>query len=56
MPCSDTSVSLGGSSVVSEWITSRDGGVSVLCGMDPVDVAHIVTRKTGDQGRVSDPG
>lgn len=45
-----------GSSVVSESrkvsITSRDGGVCILCGMDPVDVAHIVARKSGDQGRV----
>lgn len=47
-----------GSSVVSESrkvsITSRDGGVCILCGMDPVDVAHIVARKSGDQGRVSE--
>ncbi|KAM6503830.1 hypothetical protein JOM56_000773 [Amanita muscaria] len=45
-----------GSSAVSESqkvsITSRDGGVCILCGMDPIDVAHIVARKSGDQGRV----
>ena len=38
-----------GSSAISETrrsnITLRDGGLCVLCGEDPVDVAHIVARK-----------
>lgn len=46
-----------GSSVISEsrraGVNSRDGGLCVLCGMDPVDVAHIIARKAGDQGQVS---
>jgi len=46
-----------GSSVISEIrkssVVSRDGGLCVLCGMDPIDVAHIVARKSGDPGRVS---
>ena len=49
-----------GSSAISESrrasVSSRDGGLCVLCGMDPVDVAHIVARKSGDHRRVSDTG
>jgi hypothetical protein len=30
----------------------RDGGLCVLCGDDPIDVAHIVARKAGDIGQV----
>ena len=50
-----------GSSTISESrrisvLNSRDGGLCVLCGMDPVDVGHDVTRKSGDQGRVSETG
>ncbi len=45
------------SSAVSESqraiITSRDGGLCILCGMDPVNVAHIVAPRSGDQSRVS---
>ena len=45
-----------GSSVISESrrasIKSRDGGLCVLCGMDPVEVAHIVARKSADHRRV----
>jgi hypothetical protein len=47
-----------GSSAISESrklsIISRDGGLCVLCGMDPVGVAHIVARNSGDHGRVSE--
>jgi len=46
-----------GSSVISEErrsnIAIRDGGLCVLCGEDPVDVAHIVARKAGDTGQVA---
>jgi hypothetical protein len=53
-------VSVDGSSAISESrkasVTSRDGGLCVLCGMDPVDVAHIVARKSGDHHRVSEAG
>lgn len=46
-----------GSSAISETrrsnISIRDGGVCVLCGEDPVDVAHIVARKAGDTGQVA---
>lgn len=34
----------------------RDGGVCVLCGDDPIDVAHIVTQETGDVGQVNEIG
>lgn len=51
-------LSIDGSSLVSESrkasVFSRDGGLCVLCGMDPTDVAHIVARKAGDQNRVSE--
>ena len=46
-----------GSSVISESkranVSVRDGGLCVLCGDDPIDVAHIVARKSGDIGQVS---
>ena len=46
-----------GSSVLSETkrsnVSLRDGGLCVLCGDDPVDVAHIVARKSGDVSQVS---
>ena len=49
-----------GSSAISESrrisVNSRDGGLCVLCGMDPVDVGHVVARKSGDQGQVSETG
>jgi hypothetical protein len=50
-----------GSSAISESrrisvLNSRDGGLCVLCGTDPVDVGHVVARKFGDQGRVSETG
>ena len=35
----------GSSAVYESWkdnVISRDGGLCILCGMDPVDVAHIV--------------
>ena len=35
-------------------IHSRDGGLCVLCGMDPVDVGHIIARNSGDQDKVSE--
>ena len=48
-----------GSSAISETkrsnVTLRDGGLCVLCGEDPVDVAHIVAQKAGDPGQVSGP-
>lgn len=48
------------SSVISETrrtnIQLRDGGVCVLCGDDPTDVVHIVARKAGDVGQVSETG
>jgi hypothetical protein len=51
---------LDGSSAVSESrkasVTSRDGGLCVLRGMDPVDVAHIVARKSGEHSEVSETG
>jgi hypothetical protein len=47
-----------GSSILSETrktsVTSRDGGLCILCGIDLVDVAHIVARKAGDSGQVSE--
>ena len=33
-------------------MTSRDGGLCVLCGVGPVDIAHIVARKSGDPAHV----
>jgi hypothetical protein len=46
------------SSAVSESqeaiVTYCDGGLCILCGMDPVDVVHIVSRKSGDHRRVSE--
>jgi hypothetical protein len=49
-------VSEGRSSAISEsqkvCITSRDGGLCVLCGMDPVDVAHIVARDSAAHRQV----
>jgi hypothetical protein len=45
-----------GSSAMSESrkvsVNSRDGGLCVLCGMDPVDIAHIVAGKSGDHRQV----
>ena len=37
-------------------VTSHDGGLCVLCGMDPVDVGHFIAGKSGDQGQVSETG
>ena len=34
-------------------VTSRDGGLCVLCGMDPTNVAHIISQKSGGDGQVS---
>ena len=49
-----------GSSTISEsWrinVTSCDGGLCVLCGMDPIDVSHIIAQKSGNQGQVSETG
>ena len=48
------------SSVISEpqkvCIISRDGGMCVLCGMDPVDVVHIVARNSAAHRQVSETG
>jgi len=53
-------VSEGRSSAISEsqkvCIISRDGGLCVLCGMDPVDVAHIVARNSAAHRQVSETG
>jgi hypothetical protein len=51
------SLTTDGSTVLSESrkdiVTSRDGGLCVLCGMDPTNVAHIISQKSGGDGQVS---
>lgn len=51
-----TLTTVDGSTAISESrkvrIASRDGAVCILYGMDPIDVAHIVARKSGNQARV----
>jgi hypothetical protein len=41
-----------GSSAISDTrkdiVLSRDGGLCVLCGMSPIDIAHIIARKSWD--------
>ncbi len=56
--CAMPQTTSDGSSTISESlrfsINSRDGDLCVLCGMDPVDVGHIIARKSGDQRLVSE--
>ena len=57
----DSSAITDGSSAISDFrkeiVISRDGGLCVLCGMYPVDVAHIIARRESDHlDQVSEPG
>jgi hypothetical protein len=59
-PMTMSSATTDDSSIISESrrdsVISRDGGLCVLCGMDPVDVAHVVARESGNQRLVSETG
>ena len=60
MPCQSISDLC---STVSLWlengftdVNSCDGGLYILSGMDPVDVAHIIAQKSGNHCQLSETG